>query len=92
MCSVRINERPARRVKVSPGLEPSPASVARLEAASKDNKKIAYLLDLENIRVVDLVTGITVATVTHDAKVGRCVWCMDNRAVEWARPVVAWRV
>ncbi len=40
---------------------------------SRDNKKIAYLLDVENIRVVDLSTGITVATVNHDAKV--CVGC-----------------
>jgi hypothetical protein len=64
--SVRINERPARRVVT--GLEPSPSSYARADQ-SKDNKKIAYLLDLENIRVVDLATGINVATINHDAKV-----------------------
>ncbi len=66
-CSVRINERPARRAL--PGTELSPTSIARMDVASKENKKLAYLLDLEHIRVVDLVTGINVATVNHDAKV-----------------------
>ena len=82
--SVRINERPARRVKTAPGTELSPSSIARMESSSKDNKKIAYLLDLENIRVVDLATGITVATVNHDSKV-RC-----SRAGR--RSVDTWRV
>jgi hypothetical protein len=67
MHSVRINERPARRAL--PGTELSPSSIARMDVASKENKKLAYLLDLEHIRVVDLVTGINVATINHDAKV-----------------------
>lgn len=36
---------------------------------TEDNKKIAYLIDMQTIRVLDLVTGITVGTVNHDAKV-----------------------
>ena len=31
--------------------------------------RIAYLLDLHTIRVLDLVTGITMGTVNHDCKV-----------------------
>lgn len=36
---------------------------------TEDNKKLAYLLDLKTICVIDLVYGITVAQVSHDAKV-----------------------
>lgn len=34
-----------------------------------DNKKLAYLLDLKTICVVDLVTGITIGQITHDSKI-----------------------
>ena len=34
-----------------------------------ENKKIAYLIDLQTIRVLDLVSGISIATITHDTKV-----------------------
>jgi len=40
---------------------------ARGEA--KGNKKIAYLQDLQTIRILDLDSGITVATIEHDSKV-----------------------
>lgn len=42
----------------------APAS-ARLE----ENKKIAYLVDLQTVKIVNLVTNSTLATVLHDAKV-----------------------
>eukprot|EP01137_Pigoraptor_chileana_P037243 Opistho-2@34026 len=34
-----------------------------------DNKKIAYLVDLQTIRVLDLVTGLSLADVAHDARI-----------------------
>ena len=34
-----------------------------------DNKRIAYLLDVQTVRVLDLTTGVTVATVNHDSKI-----------------------
>lgn len=34
-----------------------------------DNKKLAYLLDLKTICIVDLITGITIGQVTHDSKI-----------------------
>ncbi|CAL8090514.1 unnamed protein product [Calicophoron daubneyi] len=36
---------------------------------SKPNKKIAYMLDLKTITILDLVTGSVVGQVTHDTKV-----------------------
>ena len=45
-----------------------------------DVKKVAYLLDLQTIRITDLVTGITEATITHEAKVD---WMeMNGRATK----------
>ena len=35
----------------------------------RDNKRIAYLLDVQTVRVLDLATGVTVATVNHDSKI-----------------------
>lgn len=32
-------------------------------------KKIAYLVDLQTIYVLDLISGITVATVNHDCRI-----------------------
>ncbi|EDV25844.1 uncharacterized protein TRIADDRAFT_24195 [Trichoplax adhaerens] len=34
-----------------------------------DNKKLAYLIDLKTISIVDLVMGFTLATVNHDSKI-----------------------
>merc|ERR1719453_2269539 len=56
----------------------------RLQGAKEPNvgdvKKVAYLLDLQTIRITDLVTGITEATVTHEAKVD---WMeMNGRATK----------
>jgi len=32
-------------------------------------KKIAYLVDLQTIYVLDLISGITVATINHDCRI-----------------------
>lgn len=57
-------------VRLSDSKEPSIADV----------KKVAYLLDLQTIRITDLITGITEATVTHEAKVD---WMeMNGRATK----------
>lgn len=34
-----------------------------------DNKKLAYLLDLKTICVVDLITGIMLIQVNHESKI-----------------------
>lgn len=34
-----------------------------------ENKKIAYLMDYQTIRILDLVSGIGVATINHETKV-----------------------
>ena len=34
-----------------------------------ENKKIAYLVDVQTIRILDLESGITVGSVNHDAKI-----------------------
>jgi intraflagellar transport protein 172 len=34
-----------------------------------DNKKLAYLLDLKTICVVDLMTGMLIGQITHDSKI-----------------------
>ena len=39
------------------------------EPSIPEVKKVAYLLDLQTIRITDLVTSITEATITHEAKV-----------------------
>lgn len=41
----------------------------RKQRGVEDNKKIAYLLDLKTISIVDLIFGITLATVAHDTKI-----------------------
>ena len=38
-------------------------------SGSEDNKKLAYLLDLKTICIIDLAFGVTVAHISHDAKV-----------------------
>jgi intraflagellar transport protein 172 len=42
---------------------------ARRKDDTDDNKKIAYLIDLQTVRILDLTTGVTVATINHDSKV-----------------------
>lgn len=42
----------------------------RKQKGSPDNKKIAYLVDLKTIAIVDLVTGMVVGNISHDTKVG----------------------
>lgn len=34
-----------------------------------DNKKLAYLLDLKTISIIDLVSGITVTQINHESKI-----------------------
>lgn len=34
-----------------------------------DNKKLAYLLDLKTVCIVDLISGITICQITHDSKI-----------------------
>ncbi|CAG0880914.1 unnamed protein product [Cyprideis torosa] len=41
----------------------------RKERGTEENKKMAYLLDLKTIRVVDLLYGVSVAEVTHESKI-----------------------
>ena len=58
--SVRINERPPVKStdgKVADGGEDG------------ENKKIAYLLDIHTVRVLDLASGRGIATINHDARV-----------------------
>jgi len=52
-----------------PAAEDEEEDTAPVEPPVDDNKKIAYLIDLQTIRILDLVTGITVATISHDVKV-----------------------
>lgn len=37
--------------------------------STTDNKKLAYLLDLKTICIVDLVTGMLISQITHDSKI-----------------------
>ncbi|ESO08535.1 hypothetical protein HELRODRAFT_74793 [Helobdella robusta] len=37
---------------------------------SRQNKRLAYLIDLKTIAIIDLVSGSTLGTVSHDLKVG----------------------
>ena len=57
-----------RTEHMSPHLISVRLSEAKTEGAA-EVKKVAYLLDLQTIRITDLVTGITEATITHEAKV-----------------------
>ncbi|KAJ4427860.1 hypothetical protein ANN_23861 [Periplaneta americana] len=41
----------------------------RRQNNAEDNKKLAYLLDLKTICIVDLVYGATISQVTHDSKI-----------------------
>jgi len=54
-----------RTEHVSPHL----VSVRLSQSDGAEIKKVAYLLDLQTIRVTDLVTAITEATIAHESKV-----------------------
>ncbi|XP_063612068.1 intraflagellar transport protein 172 homolog [Penaeus indicus] len=41
----------------------------RRQRGIEDNKKMAYLLDLKTICMVDLVFGVTIGQVTHDSRI-----------------------
>ncbi|CAC5423828.1 IFT172 [Mytilus coruscus] len=41
----------------------------RKQRGVEDNKKIAYLLDLKTVAIVDLLTGATLAQITHESKI-----------------------
>lgn len=41
----------------------------RLNERNQNNKKLAYLLDLKTICIVDLISGGLVGQVTHDSKI-----------------------
>ena len=60
--SVRINERPPVRNNRSEGKTMDGEN-------GDDNKKIAYLLDVHTIRIMDLSTNIGLATINHDARI-----------------------
>ena len=47
-----------------------------------DNKRIAYLLDVQTVRVLDLTTGVTVATVNHDSKIARRTFLRTPQSIE----------
>lgn len=38
-------------------------------ALNRDNKKLAYLMDMKTICVVDLIHQLTIAQITHDSKI-----------------------
>lgn len=78
LVSVRINERPPRADSASNSvanqyLSGSGASRPGGDVSKRpetfENKKIAYLLDKMTIRILDLGTGYSEATVNHDAKI-----------------------
>ncbi|XP_067120573.1 intraflagellar transport protein 172 homolog [Centruroides vittatus] len=41
----------------------------RQQKGRGDNKKLAYLIDLKTVSVVDLMTGVTLAQISHDSKI-----------------------
>ncbi|XP_068135903.1 intraflagellar transport protein 172 homolog [Hyperolius riggenbachi] len=41
----------------------------RKQRGVENNKKLAYLIDMKTIAIVDLVTGSPIGTVTHDTKI-----------------------
>ena len=41
----------------------------RKQRGVEDNKKMAYLVDLKTIAIMDLIMGFNVASFTHDSRV-----------------------
>lgn len=61
--SVKIKTMPLHRGAVAQ------AAAQGVEAHGEEIKKIAYLIDLQTIRVLDLDSGISAATISHDARI-----------------------
>jgi len=59
----------ARTEHVSPHLISVRLNECRRKDETEDNKKIAYLIDMQTIRCLDLVTGIQIATISHNSKI-----------------------
>jgi intraflagellar transport protein 172 len=47
----------------------SPFLISVRLADDEDNKKIAYLMDMQTVRILDLAMGVTVATINHDVRI-----------------------
>ena len=41
----------------------------RKQKSTTENKKMAYLVDLHTISVIDLMSGMVLSNVTHDSKI-----------------------
>ncbi|KAH9246952.1 hypothetical protein BASA81_015465 [Batrachochytrium salamandrivorans] len=37
--------------------------------SDQDIKRVAYLIDLQTVQILDLITGLNIATISHDAKI-----------------------
>ena len=82
LISVRINERPPRAEPTEDGTVPPVERDANGDRVVADNKRIAYLLDVQTVRVLDLTTGVTVATVNHDSKIARRTFLRTPQSIE----------
>jgi len=47
----------------------SPFLISVRLADDENNKKIAYLMDMQTVRILDLAMGVTVATINHDVRI-----------------------
>eukprot|EP00038_Savillea_parva_P019439 m.27515 g.27515 ORF g.27515 m.27515 type:complete len:1369 (+) comp4420_c1_seq1:587-4693(+) len=45
--------------------------VRKRDGDAVDSKRIAYLIDLHTVAILDLVTGETISTISHDAKIDK---------------------
>ncbi|CAK9818338.1 Intraflagellar transport protein 172 homolog [Anthophora plagiata] len=72
----------------------------RQAPGAPDNKRLAYLLDPRTVRIMDLVTGLTVAMLTHDVRVdwlelsetGHRLLSRDKRARLWLSDELGGRI
>ncbi|XP_033198470.2 intraflagellar transport protein Oseg2 isoform X1 [Bombus vancouverensis nearcticus] len=72
----------------------------RQAAEAPDNKRLAYLLDPRTVRIMDLVTGLTVTLVSHDVRVdwlelsetGHRLLSRDKRARLWLSDELGGRI
>eukprot|EP00939_MAST-03C_sp_MAST-3C-sp1_P000124 g124.t1 len=62
LVSIRINERKGQ-------IEPLDEMMMMGGSGSGENKKLAYLMDLQTIRVQDLAEDMAMATINHDSKI-----------------------
>jgi len=74
LVSVRINERPPKRTSFTADIPTMSTTYTSPrggtgDVKTPDNKKIAYLLDQMTVRVSDLSTGYTTATINHSSKI-----------------------